>query len=274
MNYRFGNKAQWRRTVWNEIARRVPDRKNAVVLYLAGPENYDKAEAVRRGFDSRNLIAVERNISIATKLRKEGQLCVVGDFGEVLLNWPVQLPISVAFADVQHNCEWEKVQPYYLAYFFGTNVKGSVLVVNLLRGREQNTLDNMLNRDKVDQKVYDVMVRAGVIVPSKYLAGPEDIGKHRGMLFSGLVISNAGEDTAIAEGKPDLIQKYQDSLAIEILKWKPKYLSYKSSSGQTFDTAIYGPSMYNGKGFVCPLDSRLQRQIAAVLAHRTMRMND
>jgi hypothetical protein len=54
MDYRFGRKNNWRRTVWNELIRRVinPD---GIVLYLGGRENYDRELLLSKGIKDWNI---------------------------------------------------------------------------------------------------------------------------------------------------------------------------------------------------------------------------
>jgi hypothetical protein len=75
MNYKFGTKANWRRWQWNRIVERlaVPVR-DAVVVYLAGPEDLDRPVALSKGFRPDNLIAVDRDGDVVKQLRMNGTL--------------------------------------------------------------------------------------------------------------------------------------------------------------------------------------------------------
>lgn len=59
-NYNFDEKNKWRIWNWNRIRERLTCKpRDALVLYLAGPQDLDRAVAMRKGFDPLNMIAVE-----------------------------------------------------------------------------------------------------------------------------------------------------------------------------------------------------------------------
>lgn len=98
--YKFGAKNNWRRAVWNSIkAGLVTPVRDATVLYLAGPGDYDREIAVSKGFNPNNLISVERNKKVLSRLRDRGVLTVHGDFIEAAKAWPITKPFDVVFGD-------------------------------------------------------------------------------------------------------------------------------------------------------------------------------
>jgi hypothetical protein len=98
--YKFGPKNNWRRSVWNQIKARlrVP-AKDALVLYLAGPGDYDREVAVSKGFRAHNLISVERNSAVLSQLREKDVLTIRGDFVDAVRTWPAKKPFDVVFGD-------------------------------------------------------------------------------------------------------------------------------------------------------------------------------
>ena len=134
-NYDNPWKKHWRKTVWNEIARRVPNRKDALVLYLPGSTDLDRPVATdsKRGFHDANLIAVDRDDTVATYLRKKGRTVINNDLVSVMYNWPEKHPVSVIFADLQCGMipyVWELLE----AYAENSAFDGTVLAINLMRG--------------------------------------------------------------------------------------------------------------------------------------------
>lgn len=94
-NYKFGTKNNWRRWAWNRLA---PASKDDVVLYLAGERDLDRAVAIEKGFDPRNLIAIEQDPNVVASLRRRGVNCIHGDFQQVVRSWGGR-NVSVVFGD-------------------------------------------------------------------------------------------------------------------------------------------------------------------------------
>jgi len=213
LNYKFGTKNHWRRTIWNRIVERlfVP-AKDAVVLYLAGEQDLDRTIAVAKGFQSHNLIAIDRSKRVVKMLRNNGTLALHGNLIEVIGEWQ-NLKVDVVFADC---CSGVSPEVAFLAIKLGTaeSFKDSVLAFNLMRGRD-------------------------------YWKGFSDqdgswIGKHRGLWIAGL---NAGSFQAVVPGIAAAIE-YQALRGRSIAEWATERamatpLSYKSKSGQIFDSVVW-----------------------------------
>jgi hypothetical protein len=84
VDYKNGQKNNWRQSLWNAVIDRlyVPPR-DALVLYLAGESDHDRATAVRKGFKPANLIAVDRSFEKIRILRRKGVTAIQGDIFEV-----------------------------------------------------------------------------------------------------------------------------------------------------------------------------------------------
>jgi hypothetical protein len=135
-DYNFGQKRNWRRSVWNAIKEKlsVPVGE-AVVLYLAGEKDLDRPVAISKGFKPWNLIAIDRDEQIVKHLKNSGTLAIKGDFLEVIKSWYGHQEIHVIHADFccgLINPTKDLAVALVCADFFP---KG-VLSINLMRGRD------------------------------------------------------------------------------------------------------------------------------------------
>lgn len=257
MNYKFGNKNNWRRWLWNRIAERTPGRANATVLYLAGPEDLDSKEAQRRGFDNRNLIAVENDGASVKRLRASKRNTIQENICDVILAWPTSKPIDVLLLDFCCGLEakiFDKLQYALLS----PALRHSTIAVNMLRGRDPSS-------SEMRAMVHD--------------------RKHRGEIFALHQVGATVSVLGVNNSEVEQVKMYQ--VLLENLN--DAATSYKSKS-QVFDSIIYrNPLRGFSSGnfgdlerFCSKFFIRLQgakaanetkRKISAALAHRTMRMS-
>ena len=138
--YKRGPKNNWRRWQWNRIVERLKVAKirprDALVLYLAGKENLDMPEAVRRGFRPENMIAVDLEKDVVSHLRNQGITAICQPLHEVIRNWPKNDLIHVVVADFCSGFSRATAA-------FANSLLDSeglalqvVIAVNLLRGRD------------------------------------------------------------------------------------------------------------------------------------------
>lgn len=135
VNYKNGRKNQWRRTAWNEIAKHVKNKRDAVVLYLPGSTDLDRPEAIRRGFKPANLIAVERDRAVARKLRAQGVTTIVGSLNAVLASWPPDREVAVVVADLQSGYTFD-VEVLSTLCTVHPALGNCCLLLNMQRGRD------------------------------------------------------------------------------------------------------------------------------------------
>jgi hypothetical protein len=264
--YKFGNKNQWRRWVWCRIAERLRGRaKDALVVYLAGQEDLDRANAVRKGFRASNLIAVDKSASVVGALRTSGALAIDADLIAVIEAWNPSRQIDVVLADFC--CGFERpVVRALIGALFSPHAFGAVIVVNFLRGRDpsSNALRAALSLGLDDERQ-----------------------KHRGAMF---VMAQCGyiAGSAVAERRgistdqiPDDDAESMTIMDALISNCRPALYSYKSSSGQVFDTVVFrniGVSERARAGVIrkwreqrtAQSDIGVRRKVAAAMAHRTM----
>ena len=135
-SYKFGRKNQWRRAVWKDLASRISDKKNAVVLYLAAKEDLDRRVAINNGFRSNNLIAVDTSQAVVDGLRKQGKLAIKGKLSEVVAEWPRSKRLDVVFADYCAGMTTEVYDLMYQLILLEAISSGGAVMVNMQRGRE------------------------------------------------------------------------------------------------------------------------------------------
>lgn len=137
--YRSGQKNNWRRRVWNLLLAnmRVPARE-ARGVFLPGPEILDLAVASSKGFRPENLTAIEIKGHLASSLRRQWRCPVVHEVIDgAVLCWPESDPLDFIIADYCGTLNQAQYLRDALLCSRGLNRRGCVLIINLLRGREQ-----------------------------------------------------------------------------------------------------------------------------------------
>lgn len=266
-NYKFGTKNNWRRWVWNRISDRVsvPNRE-AMCVYLPGPNDLDRVEAKRRGFRDHNLIGVERDKKTLVSLRDRDVLVVDGDFLDVALAVQKNNRVDVVFGDYMHGLE-KGIFNRTVNMMFLPNLRQSVFAFNFLRGRDASTNEMRgFSSQWIDFLFPD-------------MAGT----KHRGMHLYAWLISELlpiffqDEMKSSIEDREIVAKRWMSRL-------DPSLNTYKSGP-QYFDSIVFTNPVY----WLCGLYESLKdikgqevsdfhelkqqtvRKSAAVLAHRTMR---
>lgn len=136
VEYKNGAKNNWRSQVWNAIRRHTKAPKDATVIYLPGSRDLDRVAALRRGFDGRNLIAVEDDAAVVETLREAGVNVIRGKLSGLLEAWPQDWRVDFVLADLTCGIE-EEVFRICRAWVNSRAFVDSGLVVNLQRGRDK-----------------------------------------------------------------------------------------------------------------------------------------
>lgn len=270
--YTCGNKQHWRRTVWNRISALVRRdwRSSAIVLYLAGAEDRDRAIAKQRGFVDWNLIAIERHSATINRLRDARSLTVDGDVVSTLLSWPRDKRVHVLHLDLCCGFDKKTVDGLFRA-LARPPFMGAVVAVNMMRGRDANSRDQR-------EWVADIVAR----LPKYDQSSLND--KHRGVTWW-YVMAGPWIDLAQHDGEVAALLLQVRAMAC--------FLSYRSDTRQTFDTIVFpnlllpaelwlGERMA-ARGATSAADFMVlddddgadlsqRRRIAATLAHRTRRI--
>ncbi len=267
MDYKFGNKNNWRRWAWNRIEERVAHKRNGIILFLAGPDAADIAEARRRGFDVRNMIAIEKDPAVVSLLRSAGVLTIDGDLTDVLYSWPLDRDVSVIVADFCSGLEDKIIGCFQTVLTGNPSFYSSVIVGNFLRGRDKSS------------NYYRSYLADGFDGMQKQL--------HRGMFFYAAATVTFWD--AIKDHPPVVANHFYVAKLLRD-KTNPDYFTYRSTAGtQRFDSAVFvNPAsfisadsvrselrgmkkiIYEDESANARFDMQ-RRKNAAVLAHHTMR---
>ena len=150
--YYSGTKETWRGWKWNSIAHvaleyddRIPPSERArrlsqkTVLYLVGPEDFDRKKAMAKGFANHNLIAIDLVQERVDEVRRNGGLAIRGSLQTVLLNWPSDWLIDVVDGDFCSGLVNDIGElPFCLHGCRGMHEK-TVVSLNLMRGRDAHS---------------------------------------------------------------------------------------------------------------------------------------
>jgi hypothetical protein len=260
MNYKYGNKNNWRRWYWNKIRERVNNPRDAIVLYLAGEADLDRDVALAKGFKNKNLIAVENRRSVLAALRAKCVLTIDSDLCDVITDWPLDKPVQVVVGDFCGGLTLSRLKKLKHCWL-RPQFHDAVFCFNFLRGRDSTSNEI--------RKVYSEGAR-------KMGLGCQ---KHRAEAFMAFLARGIAY---LCEKAAPIDKHYTwDELTNFSLycldKSKPEFRSYRSTAGnQIFDSVVFKspfkeiPIMSSvsdvAKG------STVRRRIAATMAHRTMRL--
>lgn len=209
--------------MWNQIGKRIQvPKRDALVLYMAAKEDHDRAVAVNNGFKDKNLFAIDRDPKVVSALREDGVWGVSGEMSNAVANWSGKA--HVIFADLCCGIGGEMAK-LIGGTLYSPAFNRTVFAINLLRGREKFCSDqirdlavSIKHRAKFCFKAFEWSFRKAI----------KD--------------ANADSTNLEIEGKPiDFVGDYIESCA-------PFFTSYKSDSGQVFDSGVWrAPNVY---GFV------------------------
>ncbi|HUT44133.1 MAG TPA: hypothetical protein VMW42_03625 [Desulfatiglandales bacterium] len=139
--YKFGQKNNWRKWVWNRICERLTvPKKDAVIVYLAGIEDMDRTIACQKGFNPNNMIAVDKNKKVIQSLKEKGALHIHSDLTSALIAFGnTKTKIDVLIGDFCCGLVYDIEE---LAVRFPADAIGdafndnAVIMMNFLRGRD------------------------------------------------------------------------------------------------------------------------------------------
>lgn len=307
-NYKCGPKNNWRRTIWNDILRRTDGRQEREpILYLAGPQDLDRAIAIKKGVPTQNMIAIDLSASNVANVRQQKAPSLRGDIFDVLESWPTSRPVCAVLLDFCCGLTTEAIDVYDV--FERPPLRHAVLMVNFMRGRDPFT--NAIRAQLTDTDAWPMApchIVAGARGDEPALSLSE---KHRALQFVAFhaidtwntIRTELGDrdalhclgldlDTteALADGYSEKEQtEYLDGawfiFAHRIFEeMRPSFYSYKSGS-LTFDSAVLQPIARGvetapsellrildeeARGKYPPIPT-IARKIGAMLAVRTKR---
>lgn len=258
--YKFGAKNNWRARVWNRAVSRmaVPPR-DAVALYLAGPDDQDRPLAVRKGFDPLNLIAVNDDQAVVDRIRESGGIAVRGDIFEVMWRWPASTPLSFLNIDLCCGLQGMAMAMGVASILQPPRANNLVVALNFQRGRDAASNDFRDIAIAANDRFGDFGV-------------PET---HRGMQFYWmLALSVMGFMRPCFEEKGISIEmlggvftrRHADAVR---MRCDPEFYSYKS--GVWMDSVVLTLPFREHRRM--PANTDLRQRIIASLAVRTQKKN-
>lgn len=149
--YKTPQKSDWRNWTWNRIVEHLPEfdarprratqdarTRHATatkrVLYLAGPEDNDRSNALRFGFAEHNLIPIDTEKSYVDAIRRKGNLAINTDIASFLTVATRHLDVII----IDLCCGIEFATLAIMEALSGCRAIDSqtVIALNFLRGRE------------------------------------------------------------------------------------------------------------------------------------------
>lgn len=260
--YKFGQKNNWRRRVWNEAASRIADKKSALVLYMPGPNDLDRPIALSKGFSNNNLIGIERHRETAKSLRQQKKNIVIGNAEQFLTGWDFTQQFDFIHFDFCCGLTENVIRAVELAQLAAK--PGAPICVNLLRGREAKSGIKQLQAEL--KEVDEMIVQRGM--DSLFRGGI----KHRGHLLAYWLMARSRDCVNRARSRlshEDYLNAMQQRDE-HLQNARPLYFSYRSG-------LLIMDSFFANFGLGCANlhDHRLEKfrdkRLAAMWAVRTMR---
>lgn len=138
--YKFGQKNNWRRAIWNEVLTRTCNaHKVSPVLYLAGPEDLDRPIALAKGVPQQNLIAIDKSRHNIHRVKSLGVPAIQADAVDVMRAWPRDRPIAAVLMDFCHGLEQQAFR--MMDALQRKPFQTAIVMANFQRGRDQSTGD-------------------------------------------------------------------------------------------------------------------------------------
>lgn len=286
-DYNFGQKNNWRRTVWNEVLRRARPRvEHHPVLYLAGPQDSDRSIAASKGVPHWNLIGIDRNSGNVERLKSQRRLSIHADALEVLKAWPHTRPVAAVFLDFCSGLEKAILEKSFSDALSRDVFEGSAVVFNFQRGRDSSTNSfrevfvhhRGLPGDLPKGYFLDLVSRSQHVRHLSELTQASTNRALQWVSFDLIVKSAVIAETTGMDGR--------EFLSPLLAFMRPSFASYKSGA-LTFDSVVFRPvtfSDFSKFGVSFPRDANerlvdmlgrdkaLSRRINALLAVRTIKM--
>lgn len=227
------------------------------MVYLAGQNDFDSEIAKEKGFNINNLIAVDYNRKTTQRLRSSKRLTVCGDIMDVVEAWPITKKINVLILDFCCGL-FTSIVEFLLKIPHFPQLSDSVIVINLLRGRDAQT--NTIRQNLGGQRFKGLEKHRGRQALLIYVVELTEI-IHK---------QKYGVSTRGHHGSQMVIQTGQEC----IIRTLPRLHSYKSDSGQWFDSAVFVNPILISDPVRQPHSKDIAQQISAILAIRTMRLKE
>jgi len=271
VDYGFFTKKLWREWAWKQARKRViangVNPKDAIVLFLPGEKCLDVPIAKKNKFQFHNMFAVERDRVTIKNLRKKGINVISADFAEVLQNWVGPPLIDVIMAD--YCCGLTRLTANLTGALYAspTTKKGTVAIVNLLRGHDP-LISAWRKVITDDSKYLDYGMSADISKKNRTAFIKE---KHRGRMFyslymSGWVTQFIEENNLSGKDGPAILKFYFGMSFLSL----PKFKSYKSKHGNTMMDSVAFSLPFGGREIHAGLKDKDKRVLARKLSEQVM----
>ena len=230
------------------------------VLYLCGPEDLDRPVLLSRGFDARNLIAVDINQAAIANARQQGAIGISESLSRVLNGWNDDA-VDVVIADLC--CGFTStLKEIWSALHNSRAIKpGTVLSFNLQRGRDMS---------------------AGAVLGTQECQPLYDLCLHRGQRLWWLAYWEFGGAVGdeMKQGgwsKEEAEAWLTNNRALSVAaafsnNTRPAYNSYRSKS-VTMDSIVFRwPWGQTDDNCLASVPVKTRRKLAALKAVRTMKL--
>jgi hypothetical protein len=277
-DYGFGQKKHWRRTQWNQILERTRGReKSEPILYLAGPDDNDRAVAVSKGVPAHSLIAIDRDEVNVGRVKAGGHSAIQADVETILRSWPRQRKVCALMLDFCSGLEGR----YRLDLrepLLRTPFAGAAVMLNFQRGRDkssENLRQNLL-------KGPGFLKCLGHFPQVRFASDWSMSEKNRAGMFIFTLACDLVEGAMLSLG---FTRPFDGALMTQTFRkvfedFSPFFYSYQSGN-VVFDSVVFTvPQLPDGTGLQDELgdavdyggDTATARRISAMLAIRTSRM--
>lgn len=296
----LGKPGQWSKNNSSEKRRRLA---NKTVLYLCGPDDFDRAIALRHGFRNENIIAIDVESEHVELVRKNSGLAICADLNRVLMSWPADWTIDVVCADFCGNIGRSTLSLAFslISRSIAREDELTTVSVNLQRGRElpkyMEVIRGMAEFSKLShERISDLFENVGDVrrgrrltrlVPSEdHLAGDE---KNRAKVWAEfLCVASSSVDAQAKTDKKSTAQRSVESFLTSRVILDPVWSSYSGSrvvmdsvvlnflKRQRWDSAVVDRVLSElaselGISLLPERHAPTARKIAALRAHRTMK---
>src|SRR5262245_6970562 len=138
-DYRAGRKNNHRRWGWNQVIGMCNGlEKTWPIIYLTGPQDFDRDIAIGKGVPPTNLIGVDYFSRNVNRVRRHGGVAICDDVLRVLGAWPADRPVAAVVLDFCSGLEWPLLVNL-VRVLHRIPFRDAVLWANFLRGRDASS---------------------------------------------------------------------------------------------------------------------------------------
>lgn len=264
-NFDFGRKRAWRKWEWNRIEelyyKDTPKKRkrDAVILYLVGPNDFDRKIAIQKGFSNNNIIAVDCCNDNIESVRRSKNLGIIGKLNDVIRAWGGREKIDIIVADFC--CDFNKsifafIQDLVDLPCFNYN---TVVSVNLSRGMPGSKSEMVFNDIEFMKR------KTGSHRGKMIIALYAKLVNNYKLRFAALCGNEDIKDRTLIDFKKSVLHLYDHLLS------RSFFYTYKSRSERMWMDSVVFQNTWCFSYQEKTSDKNIKRSVAAVKAVRTMK---